>query len=527
MARPARSPLQVLVVDDEPPAREELAGLLRQDPRVGDVRLAADGLSALRELEKYPFDAVFCDTGLPGLDGLELARLIGRFADQPRVVFVTASAEHAVDAFAVRAVDYLLKPVSRHRIAEAVGRVAEAGAWADPPDESIAIELAGVTRFVRRSEIRYVEAQGDYARLHTGHGSHLIRVPLATVAERWAGAGFVRIHRGTLVSVAHVDEIRMLDGHCSVRIGPDVLPVSRRHTRQVRDRLIRAARCIRAATPAPASTARRTEPTAWRSERAGQRLHAHSMLMPRGGWASSSTGQPFASGIDKGVHEMAAADVTTATPTFGAAFADPGPLGLAGFAMTTFYLSSVNAGWLAKSVLAGVLGLALFYGGLAQLLAGMWEFVKGNTFGALAFSSFGAFWLSYWYLVAHTDLSKANATNLGHGLGFYLLGWTIFTLYMFVASTRTNLALMVVLGLLTLTFFFLFLGEYTTTSGLTKVGGYLGILTALAAWYTSLAGVMNATAGRVILPVFPRDEASRAGTGPANRLGRNGGTRRR
>jgi succinate-acetate transporter protein len=222
---------------------------------------------------------------------------------------------------------------------------------------------------------------------------------------------------------------------------------------------------------------------------------------------------------------MAAPDVTTATPTFGAAFADPGPLGLAGFAMTTFYLSSVNAGWLAESALPVVLGLALFYGGLAQLLAGMWEFVKGNTFGAVAFSSFGAFWLSYWYLVAHADLSKANATNVAHGLGFYLLGWTIFTAYMFVASTRTNLAIMAVFGLLTLTFFFLFLGEYTTTSWLTKLGGYLGLLTALAAWYTSLAGVMNATARRPILPVFPRDEGVRAGTGPANRVRRGRGTR--
>src|SRR3954469_3694866 len=139
-------------------------------------------------------------------------------------------------------------------------------------------------------------------------------------------------------------------------------------------------------------------------------------------------------------------DEAVSTPaSVSAGFADPGPLGLAAFAATTFFLSTVNAGLLPASVEGGVLGLALFYGGLAQLLAGMWEFVKGNTFGALAFSSFGAFWLSYWYLVAHTDLSKANATNLGHGLGFYLLGWTIFTLYMFVASTRTNLALMVVL----------------------------------------------------------------------------------
>jgi uncharacterized protein len=215
---------------------------------------------------------------------------------------------------------------------------------------------------------------------------------------------------------------------------------------------------------------------------------------------------------------MAAPDVTTATPTFGAAFADPGPLGLAAFAMTTFFLSSVNIGWLPKSVTGVVLGLALFYGGLGQLLAGMWEFVKGNTFGAVAFSSFGAFWLSYWYLVAHTDLTKANPNDAARGVGVYLLAWTIFTAYMFVCSTRTNGAIMAVFGLLTLTFLFLFLGEYTTTSGLTKLGGWLGMATAIVAWYTSMAGVMNGTARRPILPVFPRDEAVRAGTGPANRL---------
>jgi DNA-binding LytR/AlgR family response regulator len=238
MARPARPPLQVLVVDDETSAREALAALLRQDPRVGEVRLAGDGLAALRELEEHRLDAVFCEIELPGLHGMELARLVGRFTDRPQVVFVTASHEHAVDAFALHALDYLLKPVRPHRIAESVRRVAEA-AGIDAADESIPIELAGVTRFVRRSEVRYVEAQGDYARLHTGRGSHLIRMPLAILAERWAGAGFVRIHRSTLVSVAHVDEVRVIDGHCSLRVGSDLLQVSRRHTRQVRDRLIR------------------------------------------------------------------------------------------------------------------------------------------------------------------------------------------------------------------------------------------------------------------------------------------------
>jgi DNA-binding LytR/AlgR family response regulator len=240
MARPARPPLQVLVADNEAPAREELAGLLRHDPRIGEVRVAADGLSALRELEEHRLDAVFCDIDLPGLDGMALARLVDRFADRPQVVFVTASGVHAVDAFALRVLDYVLKPVRPHRIAEAVRRVAQAVASAEAADESIPIELAGVTRFVRRSEVRYVEAQGDYARLHTARGSHLIRMPLAALAERWAEAGFVRIHRSTLVSLAHIDEVRMLDGHCSVRVGPDLLQVSRRHTHQVRDRLLRA-----------------------------------------------------------------------------------------------------------------------------------------------------------------------------------------------------------------------------------------------------------------------------------------------
>jgi uncharacterized protein len=189
---------------------------------------------------------------------------------------------------------------------------------------------------------------------------------------------------------------------------------------------------------------------------------------------------------------------------FGAAFADPGPLGLGAFAMTTFFLSSVNAGWLPKTAEAVVLGLALFYGGIAQLLAGMWEFVKGNTFGAVAFSSYGAFWLSFWYLLAHVDLSKASAHDASRGVGFYLIGWAIFTLYMLVCSFRLNLALMAVFGALFLTFVFLALGELNNSASMTKAGGYLGLLTAFIGWYASFAGVMNATAKRAILPVFPR-----------------------
>lgn len=185
-------------------------------------------------------------------------------------------------------------------------------------------------------------------------------------------------------------------------------------------------------------------------------------------------------------------------------YADPGPLGLAAFAMTTFVLSTFNAGLVGAGAEGVVLGLALFYGGLVQLLAGMWEFVQGNTFGAVAFASFGGFWMSFWYLVAKTDLSAAKASDVNHGIGVYLLGWTIFTLYMFVASTRTTTAIMAVFGVLTLTFLFLAIGKLGDSSGMTKIGGWLGLLTAFLAWYASFAAVTNSAFRRVVLPVLPR-----------------------
>ncbi|MEP6981778.1 MAG: acetate uptake transporter [Nakamurella sp.] len=187
---------------------------------------------------------------------------------------------------------------------------------------------------------------------------------------------------------------------------------------------------------------------------------------------------------------------------WGARIADPGPLGLAAFAMTTFFLSSVNAGWLPKSVEGVVLGLALFYGGIAQVFAGMWEFVKGNTFGAVAFTSYGAFWLSFWYLIAHTPLD-ATADDKARGIGFYLLGWTIFTAYMLVCTLRINGVLIGVFGFLTVTFLALTLGELTGVATITTLGGYLGLITAALAWYGSLAGVRNSLAGAT-LPTFPR-----------------------
>jgi DNA-binding LytR/AlgR family response regulator len=238
--------LRVLVVDDEPPALEELAWLLRQDRRVADVRTASSGADALRALDAGDIDVVFSDISMPGLDGMELARVIARFSDRPQVVFVTAHDQHAVDAFALDATDYVMKPVRADRLAEAVRRVvsdrepAPSSGRAEAEDETIPVELAGVTRFIARSQIRYAQAQGDYARLHTDTGSHLVRIPLSTLEERWGAAGFVRIHRSTLVSLAHVREVRMEHGRCSVVLDGVELQVSRRHTRELRDRLMRA-----------------------------------------------------------------------------------------------------------------------------------------------------------------------------------------------------------------------------------------------------------------------------------------------
>ena len=195
--------------------------------------------------------------------------------------------------------------------------------------------------------------------------------------------------------------------------------------------------------------------------------------------------------------------------TWAPGFADPAPLGLAGFAMTTFFLSTVNTNMVDASVTGGVLGLAFFYGGLAQLLAGMWEFVKGNTFGAVAFASFGAFWMSYWYLVNHFP-KVTNPVDGNHTVGLFLLGWAIFTAYMTIAATRVSGVVLSVFFFLTLTFVALAIGAFATKvgavtpDGWTKLGGWLGLVTAALAWYGSLAGVMNATAKRVVFPTFPR-----------------------
>ena len=242
--------LTALVVDDELPALSDLGYLLGRDERVAEVISASSGTEALQVLDGRDVDVVFSDISMPGLDGMALARVISRFAVKPQVVFVTAHEGHAVDAFALAVTDYVMKPVRAERLAEAVRRVVVAQAEKPVPgdapdgpaaveDETIPVELGGVTRFITRSQIRYAQAHGDYARLHTEHGSHLVRVPLTILEDRWQSAGFVRIHRSTLVALPHVSEVRMDHGRCSVTVGGIELQVSRRHTKELRDTLLR------------------------------------------------------------------------------------------------------------------------------------------------------------------------------------------------------------------------------------------------------------------------------------------------
>jgi succinate-acetate transporter protein len=170
--------------------------------------------------------------------------------------------------------------------------------------------------------------------------------------------------------------------------------------------------------------------------------------------------------------------------------------------LTTFVLSMFNAKLLGAGGEPVVFGLALAYGGLAQFMAGMWEFRNGNTFGAVAFTSYGAFWLSFWAFVQFFEKSVPKA-DAGHAVGLFLIAWGIFTLYMFVASLRTTVAVAAVFALLTATFFVLGIGNAGNHTNVVKIGGWIGLATAAMAWYASFAAVTNSTFGRTVLPVKP------------------------
>lgn len=240
--------LAVLAVDDEAPSRDELSYLLDRSPFVGRVAVAPSATDGLRQLERDRFDVVLLDIRMPGLDGMELARVLGRFADPPAVVFVTAHEGHALEAFDVGAVGYLLKPLDAERLDRVLRRTGRAWAPGDHAhghqgDDMLAVESGGRTTLVSRGAVAWVEAAGDYVRLHRRDGkSHLLRSPLGALEEEWSDHGFARVHRGFLVSLRDIAELRTDGVHTWVVVGGQELPVSRRHLPELRDRLVRHAR---------------------------------------------------------------------------------------------------------------------------------------------------------------------------------------------------------------------------------------------------------------------------------------------
>jgi two-component system, LytTR family, response regulator len=240
--------MSVLVVDGDQPAVASLTDLLSADQRVGAVRSAGDVPGALRLVRRHAIDAAFLDATVPDLNGLELGTLLTRLTPPPALVYLAADGRYALGAFDVGALDYLLKPVSPERLGRALDRVT---AWRFPQNARgddlrvLPVEVGGRTVFVRRDDVCLVAARGDYVRLHTRRGTHLVRLPLSRFAERWEPAGFVRVHRSYLVSSRHVRELREHpSGGVTVQIADGTIthdvPVSRRHLRTVKE-LIRAA----------------------------------------------------------------------------------------------------------------------------------------------------------------------------------------------------------------------------------------------------------------------------------------------
>jgi DNA-binding LytR/AlgR family response regulator len=255
--------LRVLAVDDEGQALAHLARLLRRSHDVSEVALAGDGTQALRVLNRRSdLDAVLVDIAMPDLDGIELAAVLAHYRNPPALVFVTAHEEHAVKAFELGAVDYLLKPVSLARLAAALERVAmmaERAVMADRPGavvdrrqapadhrptavsgadlSRLASRIGGRTTLVDRDTVRFARCEGDYVRVHTRDGAHLVRESISALSVAWAGHGFVRVHRSFLVRLAAVAEVRAVNGQRSVVVDGHELPVSRRYWRLLADGL--------------------------------------------------------------------------------------------------------------------------------------------------------------------------------------------------------------------------------------------------------------------------------------------------
>jgi DNA-binding LytR/AlgR family response regulator len=248
--------LKILAVDDEQPQLQDLARLLRSSPMVEGVECAYDGHDALVKASSQAYDAIFLDVRMPDLDGLELARVLRRFASPPQLVFVTAHDSAAVDAFELHALDYLLKPVARRRVEEALERVAsavsvaeqDAGEGEPAPRSATAHEAdviavanvrSGSTRLIARSSIMYVQSHGDFVRIVVDDGRYLLRATLTDVQRRWEQFGFVRVHRQYVANLNQAVELRPLLGGTAELAFSDgrTIPVARRHVAELGRRL--------------------------------------------------------------------------------------------------------------------------------------------------------------------------------------------------------------------------------------------------------------------------------------------------
>jgi DNA-binding LytR/AlgR family response regulator len=237
--------MRLLAVDDELPALADLVRMLEASPAVAQVESAASADEALVALgADEQIDAVFLDVRMPGLDGLELARVLRRFEDPPAIVFVSAFDDAAVSAFELAALDYLVKPVSRTRLDEAIERVVRHAAPAESApdgDDTLAVDAlrGGGTRLLARSSVLYLQAHGDYVRVASSEGRFLMRARLGDLEERWAAHGFVRVHRGFVVNLRRAVEVRpQVNGTAIVvmRDGAE-LPIARRQVGELRRRL--------------------------------------------------------------------------------------------------------------------------------------------------------------------------------------------------------------------------------------------------------------------------------------------------
>ena len=237
--------MRVLAVDDELPALEDLVRMLEASPAVDRVESAASAEEALVALgDGAAIDAVFLDVRMPGLGGLELARVLRRFERSPAIVFVSAFDDAAVGAFEVAAVDYLVKPVSRRRLDEAIERAARLAAPEEPAaadDETLAVDAlrGGGTRLLPRSSVLYLQAHGDYVRVASSEGRYLVRARLSELEERWAGHGFVRVHRGFVVNLRRAVEVRPRLNGTAVLVMADgaEVPIARRQVGELRRKL--------------------------------------------------------------------------------------------------------------------------------------------------------------------------------------------------------------------------------------------------------------------------------------------------